>query len=94
MTVTKTHAVELVEKMIADNEIEIASNELTLKGELYVLERRILKIRDAIELGESVSSDWVSGSAHRIEGAITKRETLAVNARSLARVLKAAQPAE
>lgn len=93
-TTTKTPAAIIVEKMIADNNVSISLNERVLQNELAEMELQISRVRAALTEGLHFDSNVVRASAHKIEDAISKREVLAREARSLAYVLKAAQPAE
>lgn len=94
MTETKTHAVELVEAMIVNNDAEIAQNAKMIDVYLHEIEGRLASLRADLAQGNSASGSWVSESARHIEQELDKRETLHRNALTLAHVLKAAQPAE
>lgn len=91
---TKTPAAIIVEKMIADNDAAIALNEGNLVAALDLLESRIVNVRTRLEQGWGIDNNWLREAAHKAEDAISKREALAREARSLAHVLKAAQPAD
>lgn len=92
-TTTKTEAATIVEKMIADNAIELQFVESLLATHVAEMERRLATVREGLEKGLNVENHFIRESAHKIEEGIASRRALALNATSLKHVLKAAQPA-
>lgn len=93
MTATASHAIELIEEMISSNELSLRLNDQMLAGELYTLEQRMATVREGLEKGLNIDSNWVRESAHKIEERIAKRRYHYEHRAVLAHVRKAANPA-
>jgi hypothetical protein len=87
MTASNPEAIAIIEKMIGDHKLDISLTESLLAGELYVLERRIAEVREGLEQGLNIDSNWLREGAHKAEEAISKRRNLYTSLRTLENVV-------
>lgn len=90
MTASNPTAIALITDMIANDERDIRLTEQRLEVQLHELERHIANVRDALEQGLGIDSNWLREKAHKAEESISKRRALYSNKAALAHTLKAA----